>query len=78
MTRESAHVKARRLLEEGRVQIVDVRPDRVRAVVRGDSAQLYTVSYDPSVWTCSCPALTACSHVRAVQLVVVVREQEQT
>jgi len=72
VSRENAPLKGRRLLTEGRVSVVDVRPDRVRAVVRGDSAQLYTVGYDPSVWTCSCAALTACSHVKAVQLVVIV------
>jgi uncharacterized Zn finger protein len=79
VSRESAAAKARRLLVEGRVRIVSV--DRgVRAEVRGDSARLYDVSwFDDGGWRCDCRAYgRACSHVQAVQLVVVVAPRESS
>jgi uncharacterized Zn finger protein len=71
--RETAALKARRLLCEGRVTVLRVDGDVVEATVRGDSAAVYRVGHDPARgWRCDCPAYRpACSHVRAVQLVVV-------
>ena len=70
MPREDAGGKSRRLLAEGRVTIRTVTPDRITASVRGDSAAIYRVGWEPSGWYCDCPALgRRCSHVRAVQLV---------
>jgi uncharacterized Zn finger protein len=66
--RESAAVKARRLLGEGTIRRVGT--DVIVARVRGDSAREYLVSWDPAGWACPCDALGRCSHVIAVQLVV--------
>ncbi len=67
--RESAAIKARRYLAEGRVTITDVRSDKVVAVVRGDGAH-YDAGYAHGQWTCDCPAVTdRCSHLYALRLV---------
>jgi uncharacterized Zn finger protein len=71
--RENAATKARRLLAEGRLTVRFVGDDRIWASVRGDSAERYAVEWQPSGWWCSCPAASRCSHIRAVQLVTVVR-----
>jgi uncharacterized Zn finger protein len=70
---ENAAAKARRLLCEGRLTVLRVDGDLVEATVRGDSAAVYHVGHDPARgWRCDCPAYrSSCSHVRAVQLVVV-------
>jgi uncharacterized Zn finger protein len=68
MPREDAVAKARRLLAEGRVVVLSVDETQTHAVVRGDSAELYSVWWRPGSWTCTCSALSRCSHVRAVQL----------
>lgn len=68
--RETAQVKAVRLVGSGRVTVRRIEPDLIVAVVRGDSAREYGVSWAPSGWACTCPALSRCSHVRAVMLVV--------
>src|SRR5207247_1062744 len=52
MARETAAVKARRLLVEGRVQVERVDGRRVVALVRGDSAALYVVVFDGR-WSCT-------------------------
>jgi uncharacterized Zn finger protein len=79
--RESAHDKARRLLVEGRVRIVSASEDNglVSAEVRGDSARVYAVSYEPANggWHCNCPSRGVCSHIRSLMLVVVVRSEGQ-
>ena len=61
--------KARRLLGEGRVVITRVDGRHVDAVVRGDSAELYSVSHHSGSWACDCAALGRCSHVQALMLV---------
>jgi uncharacterized Zn finger protein len=73
---ENAATKARRLLVEGRVDVEHRRGREVRAIVRGDSGEQYVVEHTAGAWTCSCPAMSQCSHVRAVQLVVVVVRAE--
>jgi uncharacterized Zn finger protein len=76
--RENAASKARRLLLEGRVRTTNASDDGyVSAEVRGDSARVYTVRYDRDGWVCGCPALGVCSHIKAVQLVVVVEPRER-
>ena len=74
-TRRGYEQKARLLLEEGRLQVTRVVPeaDIYRGQVRGDSASIYHVEWnkDRLRWTCTCPAMGVCSHVRALQLVVV-------
>lgn len=72
--RENATVKAARLAASGRVYCQQVDENTVNAWVRGDSAEVHRVRWDGDRWSCTCPALTTeCSHVRAVQLVTVVR-----
>jgi uncharacterized Zn finger protein len=70
MPREGAALKARRLLSEGRVTLRRIGPDAIVARVRGDSAREYLVVWDPTGWHCPCDAAGRCSHVLAVQLVV--------
>ncbi len=73
--RENADLKARRLLVEARLRILEAHEDdgAVVAECRGDSGAMYKVGYDGERgWWCSCPTLgPRCSHVRALQLVVV-------
>ncbi len=73
--RENVELKARRLLGEGRLNVVRVnRPhDVYEATVRGDSAGVYSVewNHDAERWFCPCEARGLCSHIRAFQLVVV-------
>lgn len=68
--RENAAVKARRLLGEGRLLITRVDGREVDAICRGDSGEFYSVSHRPGHWACTCPALTRCSHMQALMLVV--------
>jgi uncharacterized Zn finger protein len=72
--REDASEKARRLLSSGRVTVVSVEEQQIVAIVRGDSAELYSVRWRPGSWSCTCQALSRCSHVRAVQLVTLPTE----
>jgi uncharacterized Zn finger protein len=67
---ENAQAKARRLLSEGRVTVRTVSDLAIVANVRGDSAAVYLVTWSPAGWSCSCPALSRCSHIGAVQLCV--------
>ncbi len=71
--RENADVKARRLLVEARLRILEADEDAgiVAAECRGDSGAMYRVGYDGARgWRCSCPTFgPRCSHVRALQLV---------
>ena len=75
MTRENAAAKARRLLVEGRIRILSASEDDgfVSAEVRGDSARVYTVSHEANDggWRCDCATRGVCSHIAAVQLIVV-------
>jgi hypothetical protein len=74
--REDSQAKTRRLVSEGRVTIRRIRDDLIGADVRGDSAEVYAVTWEPGGWSCSCPALGRCSHVRAVQLVTLTHNLE--
>ncbi len=73
MPREDAPAKARRLLQEARVNLTRVDEDVIEAVVRGDSAAVYAVTWHRGRgWSCSCPAWSfRCSHVLALMLVTV-------
>jgi uncharacterized Zn finger protein len=71
-SRESAATKARRLLADGRVIVRSVNGSHVDAQVRGDSSGVYRVTHEPGSWHCDCPALGACSHIRAVMLITAV------
>ena len=71
MPRENAAAKARRLLAEGRVIVTRVDGREVDAIVRGDSAEFYSVTHRPGSWACDCAALGRCSHIAALQLVTI-------
>ena len=66
--RDDAQTKAARMCASGRVAIRSVTDACIRATVKGDSARIYTVTYDPSGWRDDCDAVGKCSHIRAVQL----------
>jgi hypothetical protein len=74
--REDAATKARRLLAEGRLTLRVLSEHVIEASVRGDSALVYTTRWDRAGWACTCEARTRCSHVRALQLVVLEPSQE--
>jgi hypothetical protein len=65
---EHAQAKGRRYLAEGRLLVDRVDGDEIRARCRGGGA-LYELGYSDGSWFCSCPALTTCSHLAALQLV---------
>jgi len=76
MTRENAETKARRYLTEGRITVIRVAGDEVRATARGDG-RIYRcghVAGKGGGWFCTCPARTdRCAHLEALRLVVVRR-----
>lgn len=67
--RESAQVKARRYLAEGRIDVLRVSEGRIYARARGDGA-VYILGWANGRWACSCPARSdKCSHLLALRLV---------
>jgi uncharacterized Zn finger protein len=72
---ERAADKARRLLQEGRLMVIEVNPNSgyVLARCRGDSGLLYDLGHDhrSDQWRCTCEARGECSHLQALKLVVV-------
>lgn len=76
---ENATDKAMRLLQEGRLMIERVDPDvrYVRAKCRGDSGEVYALGHDPAKneWRCTCEARGVCSHLIALQRVVVISSE---
>lgn len=71
MPRESAADKARRYLSEGRVTLLHVDTQRVRAIVRGDGT-LHRTSWDHRGWWCTCPARGRCAHLLALGHIIAV------
>lgn len=72
MPRETARIKADRLLLEGRLVIVEAGRHGVVARVRGEGA-IHDARFQFGAWSCSCPARTdACSHLIALRRVVAV------
>lgn len=69
MTRESADVKGRRYLSEGRLRLERVDQSIVTAVCRG-MGETYSVGYQRGGWWCDCAARGRCAHLVALQLVV--------
>lgn len=73
--RENAHDKSKRLLLSGRLRVTRVDGNIIVAECRGDSGEVYHLGHDPNdvpFWSCSCPARTACSHLRALHAVTAV------
>jgi uncharacterized Zn finger protein len=73
VTRESAETKARRYLTEGRITIVRVAGDDVRALARGDGVIYRLGHHVRRGWWCECPARADCCHLRALRLVTIRR-----
>jgi uncharacterized Zn finger protein len=73
VSRASADVKGRRYLVEGRLTVERISDGLVVAACRGDSGDIYHLGFDPAQteWRCTCPARGRCSHLIALQLVVV-------
>ena len=70
MPRENTHVKGRRLLVEGRLEVQRIDARSVSARCRGDSGELYKLGYyEEGGWYCTCPARARCSHLTALMLV---------
>lgn len=72
MPRETAPIKAQRLLLAGAVRIREVNPTTVviRATVTGDTGMHNVMFTETNGWTCDCRAYSwRCSHVRAVETV---------
>jgi hypothetical protein len=65
--------KAARLLVNQRVHVTRVEGANVEATVHGDHGTYETGFDSERGWTCSCPAIGACSHLRAVILVTTPR-----
>lgn len=79
MSRESAALKARRYLTEGRLLVLRVDGPIIRAACRGDG-QVYRLGHDPRHgWRCDCPARTRdCAHLLALRLVCAVAPARST
>jgi uncharacterized Zn finger protein len=71
MPRESAEVKGRRLLTEGRLIVHRADQRVIAATCRGDGGEVYRLGYEPGGWACECPAFGRCSHLVALLLVAV-------
>ncbi|MDP8975748.1 MAG: hypothetical protein M3N28_05145 [Actinomycetota bacterium] len=70
--RESAALKGRRYLTEGRVILERVDRHAVVATARGDG-HVYRCGWSPlSGWHCTCAARGRCSHLVALGLVTAV------
>lgn len=70
MPRESAELKGRRLLVEGRLIVQHAELGSVLAICRGDSGEVYQLHYRRGGWGCDCPVKGRCSHLVALMLVV--------
>jgi uncharacterized Zn finger protein len=68
--RESAAVKGRRYVSEGRLVVEHIDAETIRATCRGAGA-VYRLSYAEGRWSCDCPAVGACAHLHALWLVAV-------
>ena len=70
MTRESAEVKGKRYLTEGRLIVEFVDAERIVASCRGNGA-VWQLGYQRGGWFCDCPVRGRCSHLFALQNVCV-------
>jgi hypothetical protein len=72
--REDARRKGLRYLTEARLTVttIDRRSEIVRATCRGGGHQ-YDLGFEAGSWYCSCLARGTCSHLVALESVVVVR-----
>ena len=75
MPREDALTKGKRYLTEARLRVLTVEADRIQALCRG-SGTIWHLGWAPGGWWCNCTARTLCSHLVALQCVVVVEPGE--
>jgi hypothetical protein len=61
-----------RMLVTGRLRVLRVDSDFIDAECRGDSGEVYNLGWRDQRWSCSCPARTDCSHLKALWAVVAV------
>ena len=72
MARETARLKADRLLLEGRIVVVEAGRYGVMARVRGEG-QIHTARFQFGAWSCTCEVRSdQCSHLIALRRVVAV------
>lgn len=70
MPRENAESKSRRYLSEGRLTVLYVRGQQIRATCRGDGTLYKLRHYPNDGWRCDCPAVSGnCAHLLALRLV---------
>lgn len=69
MPRESANTKGLRYLTEARLTVVEVNGTRITATCLGDAGDTYRLGFHGG-WHCDCPAKSRCSHLIALQRVV--------
>jgi hypothetical protein len=67
--RETAAVKAHRLLVAGRLTVLHVSPEQIDATCAGDSDEHSLGRRRDEGWCCSCASFRRCSHVIALALV---------
>jgi hypothetical protein len=78
VTGETVDAKARRLIADGRVTVVEVKPRRRLVTVQGDTGTHRVLwLHTQNGWRCSCPSRAEeCSHTRAAHLAVLDRLPE--
>lgn len=69
MAAETVEAKARRYIDEGRLQVVAMRGDRVRARCHGAGGVYEVEHFGAGRWRCTCPSSRRCAHIAAVELV---------
>lgn len=66
--REDYRTKGKRYVGEGRLTVEHVDQLAIRARCRGGGEE-YECGHQDNRWWCTCPALSTCSHIAALQLV---------
>lgn len=70
--RENVQDKGVRLVTSARLRVTSVQGNEIQATCRGDSGEVYVLGHSDGLWSCACPARTACSHLHALWLVTAV------
>jgi hypothetical protein len=78
VSRPDPMVRGRQLAADGAVRVVGRSPTRVLAQVRSGTDPDRTWRVEFAGWSCSCPAVTTCSHIMAVRTVIGARDLETT
>ncbi|MEX0756121.1 MAG: hypothetical protein WD556_13580 [Actinomycetota bacterium] len=72
MPREGISARGRRLLVEGRLNVLKVDREAIRATCKGESGTVHQLSWTSAAdWFCSCPARSRCAHLVALMLVTI-------